>query len=321
MLELRNISLSIDGLSILNGINLTLKQGRIYCILGPSGGGKTSLLRVIAGLERRYTGSIQHNGRSIDHLDAQARGFGMMFQDFALFPHFNALENVGFALRMRGLPRHIWETQARALLAQVGLQSMAQRGIHQLSGGEKQRVALARSLAHEPPLIMLDEPLGSLDASLRYQLAMELRQHLRAAQTTSLYVTHDQSEAFMLADYVVVLAEGRQVQTDTPQQLYFQPRTRFVCEFLGLDNVIPSELLGSRGAWICLHPTGLYLSKEGRFEGVVQDVLFEGYHTALTITWQGHQLRWRVPSRIDIPPVGEVVRFDVHEEAIVRLEA
>ncbi len=320
LLELRGISLVIDGTIILHDVSAQLKQGQIYCLLGPSGSGKTSILRIIAGLERAYTGQVVWNGRIIDALDAQARGFGMMFQDFALFPHLNVLENVAFALKMRGVPKMTRDSAAQRLLAQVGLGALAQRGIHQLSGGERQRVALVRSLAHQPPLLMLDEPLGSLDARLRHQLGLELRHHLRQAGVLTLYVTHDQSEAFMLADSIIVMAHGRIVQMDTPRQLYFRPRTRYVCEFLGINNVVPSELVSRGGQWVCLHPSGLQIESNGRFEGVVNDVIFEGEQTSITVNWCGQPLRWRVPSAAFVPATGDTVRFDVQEDAVIALE-
>ncbi|XWX04894.1 ABC transporter ATP-binding protein [Aggregatilineales bacterium SYSU G02658] len=320
MLELRGISLVIDGTIILRDVSAQLKQGRIYSVLGPSGSGKTSLLRVIAGLERSYTGQVVWNGRIIDALDAQARGFGLMFQDFALFPHLNVLENVAFALKMRGVAKVERTSAAQRLLAQVGLSDLAQRGIHQLSGGERQRVALVRSLAHQPPLLMLDEPLGSLDARLRNQLGLELRDHLRQASVLTIYVTHDQSEAFMLADWVIVMAQGRIVQMDAPRQLYFRPRTRYVCGFLGIHNVVPAELVSREGEWVCLHPSGLMIQPDGRFEGVVNDVIFEGEQTSITVNWCGQILRWRVPSATFVPATGDSVRFDVQEDAVVALE-
>lgn len=320
MLELRGISLVIDEAMILHDVSAQLKQGKIYCLLGPSGSGKTSLLRIIAGLERSYTGQVVWNGRIIDALDAQARGFGLMFQDFALFPHLNVLENVAFALKMRGVPKMTRDGAAQRLLDQVGLSALAQRGIHQLSGGERQRVALVRSLAHQPPLLMLDEPLGSLDARLRHQLGLELRDHLRQAGVLTLYVTHDQSEAFMLADSIIVMAHGRIVQMDTPRQLYFRPRTRYVCEFLGINNVVPSELVNREGQWVCLHPSGLTILPDGRLEGVVRDVIFEGEQTSITVNWCGQLLRWRVPSAAFVPATGDTVRFDVREDAVITLE-
>jgi ABC-type Fe3+/spermidine/putrescine transport system ATPase subunit len=320
MLELRDVSLTIQQTAVLNSVTLRLEQGKIYCVLGPSGSGKTSLMRVIAGLERAYTGQVLWEGRPIDALDAQARGFGLMFQDFALFPHLNVIDNVAFALKMRGVGKAEREKAARHLLARVGLEGLAQRGIHQLSGGERQRVALARSLAHQPALLMLDEPLGSLDAGLRQQLGLELRQQLRDAGVLTLYVTHDQSEAFMLADFVIVMAQGRIVQVDTPRDLYFRPRSRFVCEFLGLHNVVPAELLKSSGRWVCLHPSGLTLSPTGRWEGIVVDVVFEGQQTAVSVQWQGQMLRWRVSSVADVPLVGEAVRFDIRDDAVIAVD-
>lgn len=241
MLQVRNVTHAYNSLTVLREINLRVEQGEIVCILGPSGCGKTTLLRLIAGLEPVQSGDILLNGRSIINMPVHSRHFGLMFQEFALFPHMNVEQNVRFGLRMADMPLENQRKRLDEVVALVSLTGMEKRKIDELSGGERQRVALARSLAPEPQLLMLDEPLGSLDAALKGQLAMDLRRIIKHTQTTSLYVTHDQHEAFSIADKVVVMRQGEIEQIAAPETLYLQPATRFVAGFLELENVFAVE--------------------------------------------------------------------------------
>ncbi len=239
MLEIHDIRLSYGRLQVLRGINLTVSEGEIVCLLGPSGCGKTSLLRVITGLERPAAGDVRFKGDSLLHVPVHARGFGLMFQDFALFPHLNVEENVAFGLRMQGMPPRQRMVRALEVLRLVNLEGYWNRDVAQLSGGEKQRVALARSLAPNPRLLLLDEPLGSLDAALRERLIVELRSIIRRAGLTAIYVTHDQLEAFAIADRIVIMNAGQVDQVGSPHALYHRPQTIFAAQFLGLTNIVP----------------------------------------------------------------------------------
>jgi ABC-type Fe3+/spermidine/putrescine transport system ATPase subunit len=243
LLQVSHLSKIFDGKSTLNDVSFEVEAGEIICLLGPSGCGKTTLLRLIAGLETADSGTITFDGQDVQHIPVHQRHFGLMFQDFALFPHKNVWDNVIFGLRMQNLPDKQIQQLGRDALELVGLSGFEQRDVHQLSGGERQRVALARSLAPQPKLLMLDEPLGALDRQLREELMIELRRILQAAHLTSIYVTHDQSEAFAVADRVAVLNAGRLEQIDTPQGLYAQPASEFVARFLGMPNVINGTVL------------------------------------------------------------------------------
>ena len=242
--------------AVLNDVSFEINADEIVCLLGPSGCGKTTLLRVIAGLETADEGTVSFAGRDLRDVPVHQRGFGFMFQDFALFPHKNVWANVIFGLRMQNLPPDQIRQQAQAALEMVGLSGFEQRDVHQLSGGEKQRVALARSLAPQPKLLMLDEPLGALDRQLREELMIEIRRILKAAHLTAIYVTHDQAEAFAVADRVVIMNAGRIEQIGTPVEVYARPASEFVARFLGLPNLIEGTVI-SQAANVAVIRTAL----------------------------------------------------------------
>ncbi len=258
ILQVSHISKAFDDKLILNNVSFDLDAGDIVCLLGPSGCGKTTLLRIITGLESADDGAITFEGRDVQHIPVHQRGFGLMFQDFALFPHKNVWNNVIFGLRMHNLPDDQIQPLGKAALELVGLSGFEERDVHQLSGGERQRVALARSLAPRPKLLMLDEPLGALDRQLREELMIELRRILKTAHLTSIYVTHDQSEAFAVADRVAVMNAGRIEQIDTPPNLYTQPATEFVARFLGMPNLIGGTVLSCAAGVVVINtPIGV----------------------------------------------------------------
>jgi ABC-type Fe3+/spermidine/putrescine transport system ATPase subunit len=233
------------GTRALDGVDLSIHEGEIVCILGPSGCGKTTLLRVVAGLETPDQGAVAFAGRDLAAVPTHRRGFGFMFQDFALFPHRTVAENVAFGLKMAGAGRAEQQRRVVDMLALVNLPGYGERTIFELSGGERQRVALARSLAPSPALLMLDEPLGSLDRALREELVEELRRILKELGVTALYVTHDQDEAMALGDRMVIMQAGRIEQTGMPSEVYTHPATPFVARFLGFTNLIPAKAVAS----------------------------------------------------------------------------
>lgn len=243
ILLVSHLSKTFDAKLILDDVSLSIEAREIVCLLGPSGCGKTTLLRLIAGLESADSGTITFDGQDVQNIPVHQRNFGLMFQDFALFPQKNVWDNVIFGLRMQNLPADRIQQLGREALDMVGLGDFEKRDVHQLSGGERQRVALARSLAPKPQLLMLDEPLGALDRQLREELMIELRRILQAAHLTSIYVTHDQAEAFAVADRIAVMNAGRVEQIDTPQNIYAQPASEFVARFLGMPNLISGTVL------------------------------------------------------------------------------
>ncbi len=243
LLEVHRLCKSFGDTPVLREVSFEVARGEIVCLLGPSGCGKTTLLNIIAGLERADSGQVLVEGVDVAGAPVHKRDFGLMFQDFALFPHKNVRDNVAFGLRMMQLsPREI-EARVQETLALVGLAGFERRDVNRLSGGEQQRVALARSLAPRPRLLMLDEPLGSLDRTLRERLMNELRDILKRLGQTALYVTHDQEEAFAVADRIVIMGEGRVLQVGTPAQVYRQPVNANVARFLGMSNLLAGRVL------------------------------------------------------------------------------
>jgi ABC-type Fe3+/spermidine/putrescine transport system ATPase subunit len=248
-LEVVDIWKTFASTPVLRAVSFTVDRGEIVCLLGPSGCGKTTLLRIIAGLETPDRGRVMFEGRDISTVPPHLRNFGLMFQDYALFPHRNVFENVAFGLRMQrsatASTNERVAQQVREVLELVGLRGFEQRSIHEISGGEAQRVALARSLAPRPRLLMLDEPLGSLDRITRERLMVELRDILTGVHMTTLYVTHDQVEAFSVADRAIIMNRGQIEQIGTPEEIYRRPANEFVARFLGMTNLSPGRVLSN----------------------------------------------------------------------------
>jgi thiamine transport system ATP-binding protein len=244
MLRLEGATVRFGGRAVLDAVDLDVVEHEVVCVLGPSGSGKSTLLRAVAGLQPLDAGRVVLDGRDQAGVPAHRRGLGLMFQDHQLFPQRDVGGNVAFGLRMRGTDRRRQGERVRELLELVGLPQAGRRSVASLSGGEQQRVALARALAPSPRLLMLDEPLGQLDRSLRERLVVELRELFGRLGTTVLAVTHDQGEAFALADRVVVMRDGRIAQSGTPLEVWQRPADEFVARFLGFENVVEGTVAG-----------------------------------------------------------------------------
>lgn len=244
MLTLSDIEIKYHQRTIVKGLGLHLEPGEIGCLLGPSGCGKTTLLRAIAGFEPLHSGSIKLNDRLLSdtrlQLPPEQREVGMVFQDFALFPHLTIFANIAFGLKNQSLKQQ--QQRVAQLLERVGLSGFEQRYPHQLSGGQQQRVALARALAPKPRMLLMDEPFSSLDALLRESLASEVRNLLKMEEVTALLVTHDQQEAFAIADRLGVMQEGQLLQWGTPYNLYHQPQHPFIADFIGTGVLLESKV-------------------------------------------------------------------------------
>jgi spermidine/putrescine transport system ATP-binding protein len=246
MLTLTEISKTYEGKPLLTGVTFSVDSGETVCLLGASGSGKSTLLRIIAGLEPPEAGRVLWDGIDLAPTPPHARDFGLVFQDYALFPHLTVFDNVAFGLRMRNLPKVEIQNRVAESLETVTMRGFESRRVTELSGGEQQRVALARALATRPRLLMFDEPLGALDRSLKEDLLNELRSILRHTNIPAIYVTHDQEEAFALADRVLLLHEGTIVREGSPAQVWNDPQSAWTARFLNVGNVIEGRALNAK---------------------------------------------------------------------------
>lgn len=300
LLQLEGVSVRFGERAAVDAVDLAVAEHEIVCVLGPSGSGKSTLLRVVAGLQPVAGGRVLLGGADQAAVPVHRRGVGLMFQDHQLFPHRDVGGNVAFGLRMRGASKQSSEARVTELLELVGLPGAQGRAVASLSGGEQQRVALARALAPSPRLLMLDEPLGQLDRGLRERLVVELQGLFSRLGTTVLAVTHDQGEAFALADRVVVMRDGRIAQAGTPLEVWQRPASEFVARFLGFENVVPAVVSGGVAStpWgkvavpagavegdcqVLIRPAGVVLSPGAGLGCGVVSRTFRGTHVALLL--------------------------------------
>jgi thiamine transport system ATP-binding protein len=337
MLRLDGVVVRYGVIDALAGVDLAVADGERVSLLGPSGSGKTTLLRAVAGLEPLAAGTISWDGRDLAATPPHARGFGLMFQEYVLFPHRDVAGNVGFGLRMRGDRPVQIAARVDEVLALVGLTGYGQRRVSELSGGEQQRVALARALAPSPRLLMLDEPLGALDRALRSQLIDELGELFARLGLTILYVTHDQEEALALGDRVAVMRGGRIEAVDRPEALWRRPPNEFVARFLGLANICRANVDGGGRAatpWgvvqappataagertLLLRPEGFVPAAEGSICGVVTARAFRGQAVHLRLAVEGGPDLVIHADWPSVPPIGERLCVDVAPDAVVAL--
>ena len=243
-LAVEDLQVSYDAeTTVLHGFSLDVKEGELISFLGPSGCGKTTTLKTIAGFLMPDRGRILVNGKDYTNLPPHKRNIGLVFQSYALFPHLSIFENIAFGLRMRKIPEDSIKTQVVEALRMVNLPGMEARLPTQLSGGQQQRVGLARAMVINPDLLLLDEPLSNLDAKLRVQMRVEIKRLLANSQITTIYVTHDQEESLVLSDRIVIMNQGKIEQIGTPQEIYTHPRTPFVADFMGFENIFEGRVL------------------------------------------------------------------------------
>ena len=302
-LELRHVTKTFGELKALDDVSFTIERGTLVCFLGPSGCGKTTLLRVIAGLEQHDAGTLGLDGRDLSPIPARNRNFGVVFQSYSLFPNLTIAANVAYGLECRKWSKDEIAQRVDEMLNLVHLNDQAGKYPHQLSGGQQQRIALARALAPKPAVLLLDEPLSALDAKVREELREEIRMLQRRLEITTIMVTHDQEEALTMADTIVVMNNGRVMQTGPPMELYRRPDNRFVAEFLGRMNIVPSCLGltiaekndhqgGTRPLVLGIRPEDVNLSVDngsnGHLQAVVDQVTRLGNLTRVTLRVLGN---------------------------------
>ena len=307
-LRLERLAKRFPGHTAVDDLSLDVAQGEILALLGPSGSGKTTTLRLLAGFETPDAGRILVGDEDVTAQPPARRRFGMVFQHYALFPHLDVAGNVGFGLKLDGAAR---ARRIAEVLAMVDLPGYERRPVAALSGGQQQRVALARSLAPEPRVLLLDEPLSNLDPTLRERTRRELREAIQRVGITTVFVTHEQEEAFDLGDRVAVLREGRLEQVGTPDELYDHPATAFVATFVGRANAIPGELAGAAGGRILVRPEALRLG-EGPIAGVVTARRFAHGFAYFTVRHDSGTLL-EVYAPHDAARVGDTVRLRIDE--------
>jgi len=311
VLRVENVTVRFDGAEALDSASLEVADGEVVTVLGPSGSGKTTLLRVIAGLQMPDEGRVVLDGTDLAAAPPHRRGVGLVFQDHALFPHRDVVGNVSFGLRMRGDSPEAIAARTSGLLELVGLAGFERRSVGTLSGGEQQRVALARALAPEPRILLLDEPLGSLDRRLRDRLLDDLAQLFDELELTAVYVTHDQTEAFTLGDRVAVMRAGRVVQVATPDELWAHPLDEDVARFLGIANVADG---------IVVRPEAMTVQQaNGEGQGVVERAVRVGPVVRLRVRLDDGRVLEAVAAAVDHPSTGDRVDVDIEREGIIRL--
>ncbi len=325
-LALRGLTLAYGETVVVPSLDLSADKGELIALLGPSGCGKTTTMRAIAGLIAPQAGRIAIGGQDVTRVPAHKRGIGLVFQSYALFPHLSAFENVAFGLRLKKLPETEIRQRTLADLETVGLAQLAQRKPEEMSGGQQQRLALARSLVMKPKVLLLDEPLSNLDARLRLEMRAEIQRVQRETGVTTMFVTHDQGEALALADRIALMREGKIEQVGTPEDLYNNPASTFAADFLGFENIFAVDGDRIRGAGGSLplafatkadhlswRPGGIQVG-QGPYQGVVESVAFAGKHREYVISTSIGKVKADAPVDAPACSIGESVRFSLPQE-------
>lgn len=334
-LKIENVSKVYEKTIALNDVNLDIQAGEFVCLLGPSGCGKSTLLRLIAGLDKPTRGRIYIGGRDVTNLPPSRRNFGIMFQSYALFPNLSAYENVAYGLRNKKMRNQDIESRVNRLFDMIKLPHAKNRLPAQLSGGEQQRVALARSLATEPDFLLLDEPLSALDAKVRLSLRREICNIQKELKLTTIMVTHDQDEALTMADRIIVMNKAVVMQSGTPEQIYEKPENPFVADFIGSINFIdatagaPYNLV--KGKTAAVRPEKIELTRterEGSLKGSITDVEFRGFYYRVFVK-VSHALYGNMILAVDVPfrtaklmkfQKEECVYITIREEEVLQFE-
>ncbi len=331
--SLQNVSLAYGKTVVVPDLRLDIRKGELVALLGPSGCGKTTTMRAIAGLMSLHAGSISIDGVDMSRTPANKRGVGLVFQSYALFPHLNAFENVAFGLRLKKLPRTEIIGRVEHGLSTVGLSHLAQRKPAEMSGGQQQRLSLARSLVMEPKVLLLDEPLSNLDARLRLEMRTELQRVQRDTGITMIFVTHDQSEALALADRIVLMKDGVIEQLGTADDLYNRPETEFAADFFGFENIFEvsgSSIRGPQGSvsisftakagHLAWRPGAVKIGS-GPHKATVRGVAFAGEHREYVFDTGLGQIKASAPAGEPAYELGASLSFDLPEDGALSIPA
>ncbi|PQQ39614.1 ABC transporter ATP-binding protein [Photorhabdus luminescens] len=331
--ELKNVTKRFGSNTVIDNLELSIPQGHMVTLLGPSGCGKTTVLRLVAGLEKPSAGKIFIDGEDVTDRSIQQRDICMVFQSYALFPHMSLGENIGYGLKMLGQPKAEIRERVKEALELVDLGGFEDRYVDQISGGQQQRVALARALILKPKVLLFDEPLSNLDANLRRSMREKIRELQQQFNITSLYVTHDQSEAFAVSDAVLVMNKGKIMQIGTPQTLYRQPASEFMASFMGDANIFPATLGTSyveifqyrlprpanfttnrQSVTVGVRPEAITLSHQGNTSQrcTISHVAYMGPQYEVTVDWQGQTLLLQINATQLQPDVGDNYYLEIH---------
>ncbi len=309
-----------------DAVDLDIQPGEFFAMLGPSGSGKTTCLRLIAGFEQPTSGSISIFGERAEGVPPYRRNVNTVFQDYALFPHLNVVDNVAYGLMVRGIGKAERQRAAEDALALVRLPGYGARKPSQLSGGQRQRVALARALVNRPKVLLLDEPLGALDLKLRENMQEELKALQQSLGITFVFVTHDQGEALSMADRVAVFNDGKIMQIGTPPEIYQKPASRFVADFVGSSNVLPPDFVkryAGQNAWGSLRPEAIRVRRDSSGDGVparVVSLSYVGAATRLALEADGLRLHATVPAGTALPEQGDQVMLTFNRDHLHLME-
>jgi putative spermidine/putrescine transport system ATP-binding protein len=308
----KQVSRHFGSVKAVDAVDLDIGEGEFFAMLGPSGSGKTTCLRLIAGFEQPTSGSIEIFGSQAEGVPPYRRNVNTVFQDYALFPHLNVLDNVAYGLMVKGVGKAEREREAAAALEMVKLPGYGARRPGQLSGGQRQRVALARALVNRPKVLLLDEPLGALDLKLRENMQEELKTLQKSLGITFVFVTHDQGEALSMANRIAVFNDGRIMQVGSPEDIYQRPNSRFVADFVGSSNVLPPDFVARHGGqrrWASLRPEAVRIAAADGIAATVISRSYLGGTTRLGLDVEGQRLNALLPADQPLPAEGQSVRI------------
>ncbi|SHG96108.1 spermidine/putrescine ABC transporter ATP-binding protein [Tepidibacter thalassicus] len=336
IIELKNICKEFEEKKVLNDININIKPKEFVTLLGPSGCGKTTTLRIIGGFENATSGDLYFEGTKINNMPPYKRQINTVFQKYALFPHMNVFDNIAFGLKIKKISKEKIKEKVEYMLKLVNLEGFGKRKISSLSGGQQQRIAIARALICEPKVLLLDEPLGALDLKLRKEMQLELKNMQKKLGITFIYVTHDQEEALTMSDRIIVMSEGKIQQIGTPEDIYNEPKNKFVADFIGESNIIEGIMLSDYKVKIenrvfeCLdkgfekneevdivvRPEDIQITKpeNAKIKGVVKTVVFKGVHYEIVVEDE-EKVEWIIHT-IHMSKAGEKVGLIIEPDAI-----